>query len=166
MRFATGALAALVAAAGLSACGASPQAVPTATVTVTTPGPTVTATVTATPEPVSLGATDDGRLVAPIVADVNDLREHLKAFGLCEEWEVVADGIAATCKGGILINAFSAEEAGRELHRAAVSAAHTAILTQGRDDVALLVGPNWFLRVDTAGAYTLQGLMGGSVVGI
>lgn len=163
--FAVGVLFALTACTGPQAEPVEQRAAPEVTVTAT-----VTATTTATP-PVAAteyGLADDNESVsAPIVADVEDLRLTLGAAGLiCEGWRVIAEGTAGECDGGILLSAFPDTVLGQTAHRAGVALSFTAISTQDRADVALLVGPNWFLRADTTGAYTLRDLIGGSVVGI
>lgn len=148
-------------------CGAPPAA----PVTVTPAPATVTATATVTASPSAVQPTvgrDEAHeiVVAPIVDDVEDLKGRLEKAGLvCSGWTPIAT-VGGTCDGGILLNAFPDGEPGREAHRGAVAFAFTAIITQDRSDVALLVGPNWFVRADTGGAYVLQELFGGAVIGL
>lgn len=152
----------------LAGCGGGPAAAPTVTATaVTTVTATATSTVTATPaaQARKLGK-EGGVIVTPVVEDLADLLQQIQAAGLvCSGWEPVNE-MAGNCADGTMLNAFPDSEAGRTAHRAAVALAWTAISTQSRDDVALLVGPNWFVRADVNGAYALQELFGGAVVGL
>lgn len=153
----TAALFTLTACAGPVAPEATPQA-------------TVTATVTATPSAAEIeyGLGDDNKsITAPVITDVEELRLTLVDAGLvCDGWQVTVEGVSGECDGGTMLNAYPDSDEGKEVHRSAVALSFLALDAQDRPDVALLVGPTWFVRADTAGAYELRDLIGGTVVGI
>ncbi len=142
----------LAAAALLAGCGGE-----------SAPAETPTVTVTATSK-VTVSATPDGRTEL-VPASLDNLLFTLRAQGLqCDGWTATSE-ILGECDGGTQLSWFPDTDEGRAAHKAAVTLALTAIITQDRPDVSLVVGRNWLVRASTEGATILQDRVGGVVLG-
>lgn len=148
---------------GLSACSSSSasQVAPTLTVTATQ---TATATVTATQT-----ASAPASALEFVPASLDDLFSRAVEEGLlCDQWDVItssSDMASAKCSDLILVHWSADTDGGRRWHKSTVNLGLTAITSQQRADVSLLVGRNWSMRLATEDAYAFQKRMGGTVLG-
>lgn len=130
-------------------CAGSPSA---STPTVTTTA-TQTATVTASPTPSTAGG-DGGK-----VESLDKLYELLKTTGLkCATYEVTIKNVSSDCEDGqVLLHFNGGSEKEARLFQASMFFAWNAIRDQDRQgEVAILVGPNWFIRIGLDDAETLR----------
>lgn len=145
----------LLAGTGCSTQPAAPTPTPTVTVTSTaTATATTTATATAAPE---VSSNDE---VTP--KSLTDLRDQLSAKGLtCDDWSVTVKNAAGSCDELILLGYDDDSSKGSKLFQLSLSAGWGAVREQNREDeIAFLVGRNWFARVALADAETLRDDLG------
>ncbi len=139
----------------LAACGAALMLL--AGCGTSQPAETVTATTTVT-------ATPTGH-VEFVPDSLRDLRIGIGQAGLvCANWDEISEN-AGQCDGGTLLSWFPNTPEGLALHKAAINLSLSAIISQGRTDVDMLVGPNWFARVSSDAAPILQNRIGGVILG-
>jgi hypothetical protein len=137
--------------------GCSGGAAPAAPATTPAPAPTVTitATTTVTPTPEE---TEEPEPASDKVDSLNDLYKRLQSHGLtCDEYEVIAKNLSSSCDDGQQLLWYNAggKKKTRFFH-ASMYYAWGVIQDQKRDDIAILVGENWFLRIGLTDAKTLH----------
>jgi len=129
----------------LTGCGASQ------------PAQTVTATTTVTSTPAGQ--------VEFVPDSLRDLRIGIGQAGLvCQNWNEISVNVGE-CDGGTLMSWAPNTPEGLQLHKAAINISLDAITRDGRTDVDMLVGPNWFVRVSADAAPVLQNQIGGVILG-
>ena len=145
----------LLAGAGCSTQPAAPTPAPTVTVTATAMA-TATITASATPSP-EVRSNDE---VTP--ASLTDLRDQLSKKGLtCDDWSATIKNAAGSCDDLILLMYDDGTSKSSKLFQLSLSAAWGAVRDQNREDeIAFLVGKNWFARVALADAETLRDDLG------
>jgi len=143
-----------LALAGCSAAPADTGSTPTPAPTVTV---TATATKTVTPEP----KPNQGVLTAKSLTDFHDT---LTDQGLtCENWETIT-AESGTCDDLIILTVEGKGSAGHRFYQLSLYQAWNVLRTQERQDVALLVGTNCFVRLGYEDAKTMQKRVGGVIL--
>lgn len=131
----------------LTGCAAlQPKPAPTVTVTATT-----TVTATASPKSTTL---------ASLIA----VRREMEAAGIpCPSWTIIAADIAGKCDSLVLVTFSPATDTDRKFMMSGITLALSAIQTSGQP-VGLLVGDNWFIRLQKDDAKIVQKRMGGIIL--
>jgi len=128
----------------------------------TTPAPAITTTTTAIPTP-----TESPSPMGIKPTSIKDVATQLENIGLtCDEYKVSLKGVAASCDDLILLGYSDGTKKQDNLLQAGIALTWQSIRSQDREDeIAVLVGDNWYARLALQDANTLHDDLGsGGVV--